>query len=928
MVELNIKRYNKSRSILVCVLTLSLIPYLLSLVSASYAQEQYVAESFGLHSKGIEHYHAGRYYEAEEMLERAIELDPRNDEAKGYLDLVRAEIRKQERNRRRYDGEVTPLPSEDADFDRRLARFEQELESKYGDNADSGYTTGEEDYEYYRPDKEPTYSKSKIKAVTETLNERIAPARVKGEYRASFGVTSEDVIWKDANGDYNERNFRMISHDYPKINTYDKRIYDRFKVVFDTNTTENGFNFHSDITVDPWSFVGKTDKFTVVSDGAGTDQVELELKYWSGTRSTVNETFYTSNLGDSLSTSEYKVTEGKIPSFQVSSTWSTFTVPEKEIDYSFQPIRELWFDYGKGKEDYNVRVFPFALEDQALSSDDPLGLSNHHIYWESSPWLDEWIPGHVNTGATPNDFWRGRWSNDLAFFTRDSNLKRLTALRGASFKGNLSESTELTTMVASPKTLWQDYGTIRALAGALRSKTQMTDNLTLGFTDTFRIGYNDDKKDATNYVAAADISYDLSSDANLAAEVAYSETEKDITSSTYKTEDSGSAVHVRYKRSTFLGESEFALTHMDEGFDAGLTNYKETRKDISWSRHIHFKKPFYNLGMRGDSPMNYDDIASFRIGDGIDQGRNVFRYRLKTEGAFQEKMDNLIDFRYVNHADDGYVESVLREENTFRFAPRWTSKVLAIYHHLPDTTGGIDPIMYDSDTGEYLENTAIEDGKDPSVSTYSLGVEYEPAKWVSVFGIYENTNDYRYSTGNHPNGLLNDTYFDTESIEGNVYRKEVPFLYSQSHFDQPPYDRFHIWRGGIQLRPSERMAVDFDYTKNDFKFAQGIDDNINHFGTSVGYRFNNRLVGYLKYTFSRANNIYRLNTDGGLKYEDHHNVYMKFDYVVTESSLLTVEFGEGAFIDEAALAGYSPFGDFYPVLDTRHILRVYYHGTF
>ena len=40
------------------------------------------------------------------------------------------------------------------------------------------------------------------------------------------------------------------------------------------------------------------------------------------------------------------------------------------------------------------------------------------------------------------------------------------------------------------------------------------------------------------------------------------------------------------------------------------------------------------------------------------------------------------------------------------------------------TKGGIDPIQYDSDTGEFILNAAIEDGNDPSISTYSFGLEY------------------------------------------------------------------------------------------------------------------------------------------------------------------------------------------------------------
>jgi hypothetical protein len=740
----------------------------------------------------------------------------------------------------------------------------------------------------------------------------------------SLGFTGEDVIWKEANGDYNERNFRMISHDFPKTNTFDTRVYDRFKVVFDTNTGEKGFNFHSDITIDPWSFVGKTDKFTVTSDGAGNDSVEMELKYWSGTRSTINETLYTLGLGDSLALSEYKVSDGKIPSFTASSNWSTFTVPEQEVDFTFQPFREMWFDYKN--DDYGFRVFPFGLEDQALTSDDPMGLSNHHIYWEPSPWLDEWKPGHINTNATPNDFWKGEWSDDMAFFTRDSDLKRLTALRGVALQGNLTDNTDLSMTVATPKGLWQDYDEVNSIPAAVRAKTQLTDSLMLGVVDTFRVGYDEaNKTDSYNNVVGIDASYDIGS-ANIVAEIAKSKSEYDKTSS-YKNEKDGTAAHVAVKKETGLGNARVAFTRMDKDFDPGLANYRETRQDMHWGRHIQFKKPMEENAWGGTS-LKYADVEPFRIGDGIDTGRTALNFRLDTKETWDGNMDNLIDFRYVRDSDHKYVEGVFREENTLRINPKWTSKFLYIYHDLPNTKGGIDPISYDSDTGEFLKNTAIEDGKDPSLSTYSFGLEYAPEPWISFFGIYENTNDYRFGTGSHPNGLLNSTYFTTETIDGKVYREEIAQLYNQGYFDLPPYDRFNIFRAGISLKPTEKLGIDFDYTKNDFKFAAGIDDNINHIGSTVKYNFNPRLTGFLKYTYSKLYNLYRLNTSGDLKYQDHHNVFMEFNYNVTEYGLLVIQFGEGSVVSPVWGAAASPYGDFYPTLDTQHILRIYYHGIF
>lgn len=906
----------------IIAITLLLSGFLLCAICTACAQEQYIAESFGLYSKGVDYYHDGKLQEAKDTLETALQLDPRNDEAQGYLDLVNAELRMRAQGRLDFYQETGELERESG--------LEEEKERVYAEVDDYDWEADGEDFEYEDqiPDdiepEEPYMSEDKIKAVADALNENIYPAKIRGEYKMSVGATSEDLIWKKANGDYNERNFRMIDHDFPKTNTFDARVYDRFKVVFDTNDAGEGLNFHSDITVDPWSFVGKTEKFTVTGTPWG-DAVEMELKYWSGTRSTINETFYSLEGGNSFGVPEIKVQDGKTVLTNVAGNiydfgTDTLTIPEKEIDFTFQPVRELWFDYNN--DDFKLKVFPYGLQDQALSSDDPMGLSNHHTYWEPSPWLDDWIPGHLNTDTAPDDFWRGQWSDDLAFFTRDSDLTRLTALRGVSFQSKLFTNTDLSMTVASPKTLWQDYGDITALPGALRAKTQLSDDLMLGLTDTFRIGYKDDKVDSYNYVSGVDVSYDLTPTANIAAEVAFSKSEDDKSDDTYRTEKNGTAAHLAFKEETFLGNARIALTHMDEDFDAGLSNYKETRKDLHWGRHIHFSEPLES------STLKYYDIEPFRIGDGIDSGRKVINFRLDTKDALEEKMDNLIDYRYVRDADDKYVEGVFREENTVRINPEWTSKLLFIYHDLPKTKVGIDPVSYDADTGEYLLNTEVEDGKDPSMSTYSFGMEYSPEDWISIFGIYENTNDYRFSTGNHPNGLLNSTYFTTETIDGNVYRKEVPQLYNQFYFDQPPFERFNIYRTGISLRPTENLGVDFDYTKNDFKFAAGIDDNINHFGSTLRYKFNNRLTGFLKYTFSKAYNLYRLNTSGDLKYEDHHNVFIELDYSVTDYGLLTIQFGEGSVVSPVWGATASPFGDFYPTLDTQHILRIYYQGVF
>ncbi|MBU3934305.1 MAG: hypothetical protein KKH11_06550, partial [Candidatus Omnitrophica bacterium] len=222
----------------------------------------------------------------------------------------------------------------------------------------------------------------------EDVNEKIAPAKISGEYVLSLGGREGDVIWKDANADYNEANWRRIDNNFG-INTYDTRVYDRLRLNLDTEN-EEGFNLHTNITIDPWTFIGKSDKVTVTSAAGGT--AEIQLKYWSNTRSTINESVYSDRLDDVFSLPEVKVVDGKASASSGSGiVWvtgaDTFNIPEMEIHRELWPVREFWLDYNSGDK-FQFRFFPIAYQDQALTSDDPLGISNHMIYWEESPWLD------------------------------------------------------------------------------------------------------------------------------------------------------------------------------------------------------------------------------------------------------------------------------------------------------------------------------------------------------------------------------------------------------------------------------------------------------------------------------------------------------------------------------------------------------------
>jgi len=161
---------------------------------------------------------------------------------------------------------------------------------------------------------------------------------VSGEILASFGATSKDFYWKRANGDLNEKNWRIRSYTALNngMNTYDPRIFDRVKLDLDTDNSN--FNLHSNITVDPWSVTGKSNKVTLQTTGG--DLVDVQLKYWSNSGYTINEIAYTLKNGLSFALPEIKVHDDKIQSTTITNGWGdTLRIPEMEIKYDFQPMR-------------------------------------------------------------------------------------------------------------------------------------------------------------------------------------------------------------------------------------------------------------------------------------------------------------------------------------------------------------------------------------------------------------------------------------------------------------------------------------------------------------------------------------------------------------------------------------------------------------
>ncbi len=843
----------------------------------------------------------GRFQSAKTEFEKALQVNPSNQAAKKYLRQLRQ--RAIERTLNQYS-EIAP----------------------------------ESEGRVYQAPPRDDHSRSDQK----TEEEKTSNFSLKGDYQLSFGVESGETIWKRANADLNEENWRILDNTAynRRENTFDPAIFSRLSFQLDY-PQEQGWNFHSNFDISPWSFIGKTNKISV--NGAGGDTADVQIFYWSNNRYTVNDTVYTNLLGDSFSLPEIKVVDGKTHPVTITSVnTNTFTISELDIDREFWPLRELYFNYNS--DPLSLKVFPAALEDADYISDDPLKVTGNRTYWEESQWLVNWNPGHYNSGAAAQDFFKGSWDDALAYFTRDSYGTRLTALRGFAFNYDL-ESINIDFTAASPKELWQDYDSFNTWESVLRAKYLNLDNIVLGFTYGGKFGYNKRALDVFNNVFGLDANISLGDNTELLLEGLASYTEADRTSD-YETEKRGNAFHVSLVNSSggVFGKNYFgvqpkknesfyklrlSLTHMDQGFESALASYRQTRDDEYWSRHITFREPFesYRMGGLYGPSLSWDDIEPFRIGDGIDYGRDVISLRVEWENLFDDRLDALFDLRNVHDVNGKFLENVARLEGQFKLTDKLTTKFLGIYQKMPKTVAGIDPFIFDPQTGDYYKNDQIEDGKDPSLKTVSLGANYDFFKWLNLNFTWEHSNDVTLAYDNFPRSILNSTYVDTYNSNGLTYREIVPQVYHNQYFPLPPYPYFDIFKVGLGFRPTDKINLYLDYTRNEYYWAQIIDENMNHIGLSASYLPTEKIGIYLRYVYSKVNDISELNDDARVVKRTHHTVFSELRYRLEESSELIAQYGVGS-AGGILESTYTPFGGGVPTLDTQHIFRVYYRKKF
>ena len=123
---------------------------------------------------------------------------------------------------------------------------------------------------------------------------------------------------------------------------------------------------------------------------------------------------------------------------------------------------------------------------------------------------------------------------------------------------------------------------------------------------------------------------------------------------------------------------------------------------------------------------------------------------------------------YRNNQNE-YLETALRSRWQHKTTDKLTTQFLVIHQDMQDTKQGIDPFIFDNN-GEFIINQVIEEGKDPSLTTMSLGGEYDWSQWISTYGIWEYTNDFQIATSGYPRFLLNDSSITTVLDNGNISR--------------------------------------------------------------------------------------------------------------------------------------------------------------
>ncbi|NQT22356.1 MAG: hypothetical protein HQ579_02840 [Candidatus Omnitrophica bacterium] len=752
--------------------------------------------------------------------------------------------------------------------------------------------------------------------------------KIRGTYGASFGITAEEFLWKEANGDWQEKNWRYISGDLDE-NTYDPRIFDRYQLEIETDTN-TPFNAYTEIVMDPWSFTGIGSE-TVYN--AWGDRVDVKYKYWENTGKTINETFRTYN-GNFISTSEQKVIQNKVTADRVNSglIWQPGNPPPPfflstnrsvEIDSFFRPVRRLWVEYNE--EPVYIKVFPIADQREALTTDDPLHLSNNHVYWAPSPWLFSYDPGmRLSVGVQD-----AKWNWDLAWFAEDSNRRYLTYLRGITLGYECKDVATIDATVAAPMTPWQYYGEVDNVPAAIRLKFFPFENLQVGSTYTARMGFDKKILRAANQALGFDVAYRWFPRMDLYGQYVgtYNAIEhpNELEHANYVHQenwDHGGKFGMKTSfdmtdNYRFKYDTYFAF--MGRDFLAALADYKDTRADREWGRHIWF------------DPISVED-EEIRIGNGIDINRYVFGFNFRAN-IIQRLFDLYVNFRNVHASDTSdFVENVFRLEGVSNPVPNLQLKGLFLNRVYPDSIGDFDPIFRDRYRDEFLRNYMVLDGQEVVVNTFSTGAKLDMLDGkLSVYGIYEATNDPQ----DFPRGILNSVAYSTLVTTETVaqdFNRLINQVYNQNIFDLPPYEYYNIWKAVVTIKPTEDLRIRYEHVTNGNRnYAALYDNNHTHDSIEVSQKVLKNVTIDAGYSRSKIINLRRaIDTNAvDMQYEPHHNIYAQMRVNFKKGQRLVLQFGE-AWIQQERPGVYDLR---WPstrtsVLDTRSIFRVFFEGKF
>ncbi len=611
---------------------------------------------------------------------------------------------------------------------------------------------------------------------------------VKGSFRLNAAVEDKEVIWKEANYLLQPGSWRYF-YGEKRYNTYDPAVYNQFNLSVDAPFNEK-LSFYTKIVIDPWSFMGKTQKITLPTWYGTTDandSIEVQLKYWSNSAHTYPE-IIRSEQGDSFALPEIKAVNGYTRSTSAAGNFGFYShrvdIPELKVDAEIKPFRAFWFDL---KEDqYRLLFFMLAQDNIAMYSDDPLGLVNNHILWEPSPWLNSWKPGKLYTST---GWEKGAWKQDL--FLADSQRNWLTLLRAVRIEGEFNGFYN-DFMIAAPLDPWDYYDTVNNIPAAWRVKKDITDKLMLGSTYTCRLGYDYASLDAFDNTLGIDSAYEINEYHTLKLEAAFSQTSRNLNNDNYKTRDDDNAykavIATRADPFELNINSNISYTQVGRDFIALIANYSYTKDDAVWGKHISFYS-------RSQEEENY------RIGNSIDVDRKVSAIDVNF-GEF-EGMRSYFNIRNVNSAtDDQFIENIIRNETSYKINEDLLTKFLIIFNNRDKASSGIN--------------------QDAIVC--SGAVIYNFTDWAKFQQMFERTNEYP----GFPDGLY--SWLDINPA--------------------PPYPYFVITQSRLILTPSKELELALTHTYNEFKYASTLDDFMNFSGIEFTYWLTDdiSLLGVYRYS--------------------------------------------------------------------------------